>query len=181
MRALHLILAAGVIALLSTPVRTQQPSAATVRAAAAGAPTSVLPGTRSAAFATIQGNALNAFNAVLPNAAVRLRDAERGRIVFEQRTDKSGLFTFQPVAPGAYVVELKDERGVVLAASDLITIGAGETATTIVQLPMRAAGAGLLSSHRMSSILAVLSSAGAAGVLATSSTTDVSAETPHAK
>src|SRR6476659_1356508 len=124
MRALHLLLAIRAIALLSTPVRTQQPRPAALRApAVAAADAPKLADAGVTAPAVIQGNALTATNGKLPNAPVRLRDARNGGIVFEQRTDDAGQFTFQPVRPGIYVAELKGDFGAVLAASDLIPVG----------------------------------------------------------
>jgi hypothetical protein len=178
MRALNLFLAIGVVGLISVPVRTQQGTAVPIRDSHPATPR-LLAGTRGTVFATIRGNALSATNAVLPNVPVRLRDARQGHIVTQQRTDKSGLFTFEQIEPGSYVVELTGDRGAVLAASNLINIGANETASTIVQLPARVTTAGMLSSHGISSLLAVLSSASAAGVLATSSTVDVSEDRPR--
>jgi hypothetical protein len=177
MRALHLVLAVGAIAVLSTPVRTQQPRPV---AAMLPAPTEK-PRAADAAVtspAVINGSALTANSNKLPNAPVRLRDARNGGILYEQRTDESGLFTFQPVQAGIYVVELKGEFGAVLAASDLVPVAAGDTATTVVQLHDRKNAAGLLSSHRKSAILAVLASAATVGVLAAAPTTDVSTEIP---
>jgi hypothetical protein len=178
MRALHLLLAIGAIALLSTPVRTQQPRTAALREpAAASAPK--LGDTAVTAPATIQGNALTANNNKLPNAAVRLRDARNGGIIYEQRTDDLGQFAFQPVRAGIYVVELKGNFGAVLAASELIPIGPGDTATTFVQLHDDPKGAALVSAHKKAALLAVLATAGAIGVLAVAPTTDVSTETPR--
>jgi hypothetical protein len=177
MRVLHLVLAFGAIAVLSTPVRTQQPRPVAARGPAS-ADNARVADAGVTSPAVIRGNALTATSAKLPNAPVRLRDARNGGIVFEQRTDESGLFTFQPVQPGIYVVELKGNVGAVLAASDLIPVGPGDTATTVVQLHDRPNAAGLLSSHKKSAILAVLASAGTVGVLAAAPTTDVSTETP---
>jgi hypothetical protein len=182
MRALHLVLALGAIILLSTPVRTQQPRPAAAQALtpdAAKAPRVAEAGVT--APATIQGNALAAANSRLANAPVRLRDARNGGIVYEQRTDESGQFTFKPVQPGIYVVELKGDFGAVLAASDLIPVGPGDTASTIVQLHENPKAAALLSSHRKAAILAVLASASTVGVLAAAPTTAVSTETPKVR
>src|SRR5262245_22459367 len=177
MRALHLLLAAGVIALLSTPVRTQQPQPVTPREGAAPARSSVADAGVTAP-ATIDGRALSTTNTGLANAPVRLRDVRTGGILYEQRADGSGLFTFQPVQPGIYVVELKGDFGAVLAASDLIQVGPGETASAIVQLHDRSKAAGLMASPKKSALLAVLAAAGGVGVLAAAPTTDVSTETP---
>jgi hypothetical protein len=179
MRALHLLLAIGAIALLSTPVRTQQPRPAATQNRAALAPDAPqLADAGVTAPATIEGNALTAANGKLPHAAVRLRDARKGGIVYEQHTDDAGQFMFQPVQPGIYVVELKGDFGTVLAASDLIPVGPGDTATTIVQLREDPKASALLSAHKKTAIIAVLATAGAIGVLAVAPTTDVSTETP---
>jgi hypothetical protein len=179
MRALHLVLAIGAIVMLSTPVRTQQRRPAALKAGGAEKPRAGETGvTSGTAPATISGNALTATNTKLPHAPVRLRDARKGGIVSEQRTDESGLFVFQPVLPGIYVVELKGDLGTVLAASDLVPVGAGESASTIVQLHDRTTPVGLTSAYQKSALLAVLSSAATVGVLTSAPTTDVSGETP---
>jgi hypothetical protein len=180
MRAMHLVLAFVAIALLSTPVRTQQPQSAALRESGPSAgKTPRVADAGVVAPAMIQGSALTATNAKLPNAPVRLRDARNGGIVSELHTDKSGQFAFPPVQPGVYVVELKGDFGAVLAASDLISVGPGDTADTIVQLKDRVPVAAVFGSHGTSALLAVLASAGAVGVLATAPTTEVSTERPR--
>jgi hypothetical protein len=182
MRIFHVILMLGALALVSPPVRGQQkvaPAARDMAAVRAVAPR-VLPGTRASAFATIHGNALNSANVSLPDVPIRLRDARFGGIVAEQRTDRSGLFTFQPVDPGSYVAELIGDRGAVLAASDIINIASSETASAIVQLPVRVP-VGIMSSRGGASLLAIISSASAAGVLVTSPTVDVSEDRPRVR
>src|SRR2546426_4087905 len=62
--------------------------------------TGLLPGTNSNVFTTIQGNALNSTNGVLPNAVRRLRDVRYGRLAGTTITDTSGLFEFRGVEPG---------------------------------------------------------------------------------
>ena len=70
--------------------------------------TGLLPGTSSNVLTTtIQGNALNATNGVLPNAVVRLRDVRFGRVAGTTITDKSGLFEFRGIDPGSYVIRHK--------------------------------------------------------------------------
>src|SRR5438045_1889179 len=102
MRALHLVLAVATVALLSTPVRTQpRPAAARQPLTAAEKPR--VGDAAVSGPAVIHGSALTASNTKLANAPVRLRDARNGGIVYDQRTDESGLFTFQPVQPGIYV------------------------------------------------------------------------------
>src|SRR5690348_14107581 len=91
MRALNLLLVLGAVAVLSTPVRTQQPTGrgtlTPFRSAARAAGNRTGP-------ALVQGNALTATSSPLPNALVRIRDARNGGIRMEQRTDKSGAFVF---------------------------------------------------------------------------------------
>ena len=140
-----------------------------------GAP-SVLPGTPDAAFSTIQGNALDSANGILPDSPVRLRDARAGRIVSMQRTDKSGLFEFRTVDPGSYIVELLGDGDTVLAASQLINVNAGEAVSTVVKLPFRLPPFGGLFGHTTAQAIAITSAAAATGVLNAATTTDVSAD-----
>lgn len=119
---------------------------------------------------TVQGNALTATNGALADALVRLRDARSGRVVDTQITDKTGVFVFRPVDPGIYVVELAGGDQNILAASPLITVNAGDVASTFVKLPWRAAPAGGLSGRTAASAVIVLSAAAASGLLVTAAT-----------
>jgi hypothetical protein len=130
----------------------------------------VLPGTRNSMFGTIQGNALNAANGPLADAMVRLRDARYGKVSNVELTDHAGLFAFGTVDPGNYVVELIDRSSVVLATSELLTVGAGDTASAVVKLPSRVQTLGGFFSHGVQQALVVTSAAAAAGVLAQSVT-----------
>jgi hypothetical protein len=132
----------------------------------------VLSGTQATAFATIQGNALSATNAALPESLVRLRDARHGRIVETQRADRSGLFAFRAVDPGSYVVELLSNDQRVLAASQVLHVNARETTSAVVRLPFRGAPLGGLLGHSTPQIATILSAAAASGVLATQVTAD---------
>ncbi len=134
----------------------------------------VLPGTRATAFSTIQGSALDSKRSILPDSAVRLRDARAGRIVSAQTTDKSGLFEFRDLDPGSYIVELLGVADTVLAASQLININAAETVTTVVQLPFRLPALGGLFGHTTAQAIAITTAAAATGVLNAATTTDVS-------
>jgi hypothetical protein len=126
----------------------------------------VLPGTTDRAFATIQGNALDATNGALPNSMVRLRDVRYGRVEDTQITDSSGLFTFRNVEPGSYIVELIEAQQRVLATSDLVSVNAADSASTIVKLPLRIQLMGGRLGSATSQVLAVLSAAATSGVLA---------------
>jgi hypothetical protein len=128
----------------------------------------ILPGTRSNAFGTIQGNALNSTNRALTDAIVRLRDARAGQIIGTKLTDSSGLFEFSELDPGSYVVELVDQQqNSVLAASQILDVGPGEALSAIVKLPFRVPPlAGVLGNSTPSAAV-VMSQAASAGVLAT--------------
>jgi hypothetical protein len=136
----------------------------------------VLPGTRETAFSTVQGNALDSVNGILPDTPVRLRDARAGRIISSQRTDKSGLFEFRSVDPGSYIVELLGAGDAVLAASQLINVNAGEAVSTLVKLPFRLPAFGGLLGHTTAQAIAITSAAAATGVLNAATTTNVSAD-----
>jgi hypothetical protein len=142
-----------------------------VRPAALG-PTGprVLPGTRESAFIIIQGNALNANNGPLPDSIVRLRDARYGRIAGTQLTDKQGVFSFRMVDPGSYIVELINKDQAVVAASELLSVNSGETASAIVKMPYVVPPFGGVFGHTVQQAVAVLSAAAASGVLATNVT-----------
>jgi hypothetical protein len=119
----------------------------------------ILPGTRPEAFSAVRGRALTSTDDPLPNAVVRLRDVRFGRSVGVQTTDESGLFAFRLVDPGNYVVEIlgRDEVSV-LAASQVVNVEAGESASTVVRLPFRAS--------RPATAAVVAAQAALAGVLA---------------
>src|SRR4051794_10713661 len=114
------------------PVRTPPTMVAGGRARAVRM---VLPGTKPGILSIIQGNALTSTNASLPDSVVRLRDARFGRIVDTQMTDKSGLFAFKTVDPGSYIVEIVSADRSVLAASQLLTVDAGQAVSAVVKLP----------------------------------------------
>jgi hypothetical protein len=127
----------------------------------------LLPGSRGNLFPTIRGNALNSANGALPSSVVRLRDARFGRIVDTQVTDNAGVFTFTTVDPGSYIVEVMGNDQTVLAASQIISVNAGETVTAIVKLPFRVPPYAGVFGHTTSSAVAVTSEAIASGILAT--------------
>lgn len=141
-----------------------------VNQALGGQPGRVLAGTRESMFGQIQGNALDASNGPLADAFVRLRDARFGKVSGTKVTDKTGLFDFGIVDPGNYIVELIDRRNVVLATSELLTVGPGETADAVVKLPSRRTAAAGFFGHSVQQVLAVTAAAAAAGVLARSVT-----------
>lgn len=128
----------------------------------------ILPGTRPDVFSTIQGNALTSTNSSLPNATVRLRDARIGQIIETQVTDQTGLFAFRSIDPGSYIVEIiAEDRASVLAASQVLSVSAGEAVSAVVKLPFKLPPfAGVLGSSTPTAA-AVAAQAASAGVLAT--------------
>lgn len=155
---------------LRPPQTVTRPAVTAVVPRSAAAPT-LLPGTRANVFTTIQGNALDSTNGVLPNAVVRLRDARYGRIVGSQITDRSGLFSFGPLDPGTYVVELlATDQVTVLAASQMLDVGAGEAVSAVVKLPFRIAALSGILGHSTAQAAAIVMAAAATGVLATTVT-----------
>jgi hypothetical protein len=182
----------AIVVVWTLPVSAQTPAARTVRpgtprasAIAVGrdvaaprlAVPSVLPGTPSSAFTTIQGNALDSTNQLLARAPVRLRDARVGRIVDTQFTDNSGLFAFRTVDPGTYVIELMSAAdNSVLAASQLLSVNAGDAVSAVVKLPFRLPPFAGLLGHSAAQAASITSAAAATGVLAAAATTDVSPE-----
>jgi hypothetical protein len=145
---------AAVVVLASGEVAAQQPR--------------ILPGTSRAVFSTIQGNALGSSNASLANAFVRLRDAQFGRSVGTQTTDGSGLFAFRGVDPGNYVVEiLSQDQAFVLAASQVLTIEAGQTKSAVVKLPYAVTAFAQLVGSSTTTAATVATNAALAGVMTT--------------
>jgi hypothetical protein len=128
----------------------------------------ILPGTPRAAFATIQGNALGSSNTSLPNAMVRLRDVQYGRSVDAQVTDRSGLFAFRGVDPGSYVVEILGQDQVsILAASQVLSVEAGQIASAVVKLPYTVTPFVRLFGASPTTATAVAANAALAGVMTT--------------
>jgi hypothetical protein len=171
------VFAASAISVSELSAQAPATNAARVAARKAiqrGPTPSVLPGTQESAFSVIQGNALSSSNGPLVNRIVRLRDARLGRILDSQVTDGSGLFAFRPVDPGNYVVELMSNDQTVMAASQVLSVNAGEAVSAVVRLPFRIpAGASI-----PTAAATVTSVAATAGVLAqgvvTTSTPDAS-------
>ena len=101
----------------------------------AGSALGVTAAPRAAPAAAVQGNAWTAQNTAVPHARLRLRDVETGKIASAAQANEAGLFAFGNVEPGAYVVELVDGLGKVLAVGSRFAIASGESVTTFVRLP----------------------------------------------
>lgn len=163
--ALGLLIAAnGLSAAAQQPVKS--PASQLVSADVLRPARGLLPGTTANVVTTIQGNALNSVNAGLAHATVRLRDARFGRIIDTTITDQTGFFTFRVYDPGSYVIELVGNDQTILAASQILNVGAGDTVSAVVKLPFRVPPFAGVLGHSTASALAVASAAAASGVLA---------------
>lgn len=148
---------------LSASVSAQSPAAAAPK---------LLPGTRPNVLSSIRGNVMNGSNGPLTDATVRLRDARYGRIVELVTTDKKGAFSFASVDPGNYVVEVMGPGNSVVASSQLMNVGTGETLSALVRIPYKIpALAGLLGNTSQSTASAVSSAAQAVTAAAAASNT----------
>lgn len=167
--ATALFVAAG-----SWSITAQPPAAAGTRPVAKSVVRRVA-GARSDVPIIIQGTALNSANEPLPGMLVRLRDARVGRVIETRVTDESGMFTFKVVEPGSYIVELLERDQTPLAASQILTVNAGDTVSTVVKLPSRlTAFAGLLSSSIAPAAAILATQAAATGIVAVVPTAPVS-------
>jgi hypothetical protein len=154
---------------------TAQPSATAGTRPVANSVVPRVAGARSDVLTIIQGNALNSANDPLPGTLMRLRDARIGRVIETQLTDESGRFAFKVADPGSYIVELlgRDKRP--LAASEILTVNAGDTVSAIIKLPSRGSPfAGLLSSSIAPSAALIATQAVASGIAAVVPTAPVS-------
>jgi hypothetical protein len=165
------LVAIALVATGAIPLAAQSPVASAAGKAAAkaaihrGVAPNILPGTNESAFTLIQGNALSSSNGQLANSLVRLRDARLGGIVDSQVTDRSGLFAFRAVDPGNYVVELVGNDQTVLAASQVLSVNAGDAVSAVVRLPFRIPPFAGLLGHSAPQAATVSTVAAASGVL----------------
>jgi len=116
--------------------------------------------------ASIQGNALTSTNTPLADSIVRLRDARSGRITASMHTDRAGLFSFDRVEPGSYIVELVGSDQRVLAASQILNVNAGDAVSAVIKLPFKLQPYAGVLGHTAASALLVTATAAATGVLA---------------
>jgi hypothetical protein len=167
----------GLITATGLSLAAQQPTVppAETRVATSAGIRATLARARTHALGIIQGNALDASNGPLNGAVVRLRDARFGRIADNQLTDPSGLFEFEAIEPGSYIVELMSTDESILAASQLLNVDAGQTVLAVVKLPFRTpAFASLMGATNMPSAAVVAGEAIANGVAALVPTIPVS-------
>jgi hypothetical protein len=87
--------------------------------------------------AVISGTAVDAGEAPIPNAAVRLRNLATTQIDKTAVTNSTGRFTFAVQADVPYVVELVDGSGRILAVGDVLIPASGDAVATIVAIPTK--------------------------------------------
>jgi hypothetical protein len=80
------------------------------------------------------GRARTTLNTPIPYARLLLRNMSTGLVDAQATADEEGRFTFLDVDPSAYIVELVDTNGAVLAASGLVPISFGELRETTVRV-----------------------------------------------
>jgi hypothetical protein len=162
-----LVIGVGLVFFATLQIAAQQPLPAGMARAGAKV-TNLLPGIKAGAGTMIQGNALNSSNGALPESVVRLRDARSGRIVDTQLTDQSGLFAFKVLDPGSYIIEIVSQAdSTVMAASQLINVGAGEAVSAVVKLPFRIPPFAGLLGHTTAQAIVITASAATSGILTT--------------
>ena len=103
-------------------------------------------------------------NSPVPNAKVRLRNIETGRVISASETSASGQFVFGNVAKGSYLVELVSDNGKVLAVGPTFRIEAGQTISTVVRLPTRRSWYAGMFSNAAAAVIAAASSVGLTAV-----------------
>jgi hypothetical protein len=159
------VAAAAALLSVSAPVFAQAPVATVTP--------KLLPGTRPNTLASIKGNAVSQSNSSLSDTVVRLRDARYGRIVSKVTTNKQGLFSFEGVDPGNYVVEVMNPaQNAVMASSPVLNVGSGEVISALVKLPFRIPPiAGLLGNTTQTTTQAVTTAAQAVTAAAASNNT----------
>ncbi len=85
----------------------------------------------------INGVALDTDQTPLPNATIRLRNLDENKIEQVVTANDLGEFSFIALPDVAYVVEIVDQAGRVVAVGDVIMANVGEVAGAIVTLPSR--------------------------------------------
>ena len=158
--ALIAAIVAGVLEPLRAGQQIPSPISPTVRRSitnAAGGSTSVIAGLVLQADRTTPA----AFS------RVRLRNLDSGAVIDKTATDHLGEFTFLVPSRGNYIAELFNDTGHVLAASDALSVEAGQTVGTLIVLAARAPSfAGLFGN----SAAAIMSAAAGAGITAVTAT-----------
>lgn len=117
--------------------------------------------------AIIQGSAVGPQAGDVGAHPVRLRDARSGHLAGRSLTDKAGAFEFRGIDPGSYVVELMGADDTVIAASDIISVNAGERVSMVLNLTATRLPLSGVLGRSIGSALLITTAAATAGILAT--------------
>lgn len=90
----------------------------------------------------IQGTAQGSDNKILPDFTVQIRSVETGQVVATTKSDAKGAFTVGGLPTAAYVIEVVNQAGAIVATSSAIGVTAGATVTVTVTASVAAAVAG---------------------------------------
>lgn len=112
----------------------------------------------------VRGVAWTSDNSPIPNANVRLRNIDTGRVVAASETSTNGQFIFAGVARGSYLVELVSDNGKVLAVGPAFGIEPEQTVSTVVRLPTRRSWYAGMFSNTAAAVIAAASSVGLTAV-----------------
>ena len=80
----------------------------------------------------IIGRARTALNTPIPYARLLLRNIRSGVVEAQATANEQGQFTFLDVDPSGYIVELVGPDGSIIAASEMVSISAGDVRETMV-------------------------------------------------
>lgn len=126
-----------------------------------GTPGSVSSAARSTA---VRGVIWNADHSPLPNAKVRLRNLQTGRVDAAAAANENGQFVFDSLEGGSYVIEIVDDNGKVIAVGQSFRVERGETVATFVRLGTRRPGLSGLFSNAAAAVIAAASGVGVTAI-----------------
>lgn len=92
----------------------------------------------------LRGVARTSLNASIPQARIVLRNIRTGQVLAETTANEEGQFTFLDVESNAYIVELLDADGAVVATSPMVMMMRGEL--RLVEVRVAAAAAAIKAS-----------------------------------
>jgi len=116
------------------------------------------------AAGTVRGVVWTADNSPVPNAKVRLRDLQVGRLEAEAVTTERGEFVFDKVHSASYIIEVVDESGKVIAVGQSFRVDSGATVATFVRLPARQSWIAGAFTNTAAAVIAAASSAGVTAI-----------------
>jgi hypothetical protein len=149
------------LAALAALLTTSTVSAQIIRPIGPAAPpTTIAPAIPTPGVALINGSAVDAGAMPLPGASVHLRNLTTNLVESQAVANPSGGFTFSVRPELPYVVEVADAAGRVVAVSDVVVAQAGDVASTVVEVPMRATAVAGVFTNTAGSVVSAASGAG---------------------